>query len=224
MAQSVSCRLRPTTGTWTQISVTTPTTTAAVATAILNEGIGHMLLLPDGSIMAQGGSDSPTPDWFKLTPDPTGNYANGTWTQLASMSAGRLFFGSVVMQDGRVMVLGGEYLARPHQAEDPTGEIYDPATNTWTPTAPFPVPLFDPSIQSQNPPAAQRFGDSSLELMSDGTVLAASTTDPLVLPGSLFGTTHSPSFRYDPVSNTWTQDATPLNSDSANEEGWIKLP
>jgi hypothetical protein len=209
-------------GTWTQINVTTPTTNPLVAAAILNEGIGHMLLLPDGSVMAQGGSDQPTADWFKLTPDATGNYANGTWTQLASMNTGRLFYGSVVMQDGRVMVLGGEFSF--NQSEDPTGEIYDPATNTWTPTAPFPVPLFDPSIQSQNPPVAQRFGDSTLELMSDGTVLAASTTVPLVLPGSLFGTTHSPSFRYDPVANLWTQDATPLNSDSANEEGWTKLP
>ncbi len=212
----------PTTGTWTQINVTTPTTDPTVAATILSEGIGHMLMLPDGSVMAQGGSDFPTADWFRLTPDVTGNYANGTWTQLASMNIGRLFFGSVVMQDGRVLVLGGEFSF--NQSEDPTGEIYDPATNTWTLTAPFPVPLFDPSILSQNPPVAQRFGDSSLELMSDGTVLAASTTDPLVLPGSKFGTTQSPSFRYDPVSDTWTQDATPLNSDSANEEGWTKLP
>ncbi|HEV2970162.1 MAG TPA: hypothetical protein VGY55_09240, partial [Pirellulales bacterium] len=99
----------PAVGTWTQINVTTPTTNPLVAAAILNEGIGHMLLLPDGSVMAQGGSDQPTADWFKLTPDATGNYANGTWTQLASMNTGRLFYGSVVMQDGRVMVLGGEF-------------------------------------------------------------------------------------------------------------------
>ena len=81
------------------------------------------------------------------------------------------------------MILGGEDST--NQPEDPTGEIYDPATNTWTFTAPFPVPVFDPSIQSQNPPVAERFGDSSLELLSDGTILAASTTDPLVLPGTL---------------------------------------
>ncbi len=213
----------PALGTWTSITVATPTTAPAVAALINSEGIGHMLLLPDGSVMAQGGSDQPTSDWFRLTPDATGNYANGTWTQLASSNIGRLFYGSVVMQDGRVMVLGGEF-TDVGGSEDPTGEIYDPATNTWTPTAPFPVPVFDPSIQSQNPPPAQRFGDSTLQLMSDGTVLAASTTDPLVLPGSLFGTTQSPSFRYDPVADLWTQDAIPLNSDSANEEGWTKLP
>ena len=211
----------PALGTWTLINVATPTTNPLVAATINAEGIGHMLLLPNGSVMAQGGSDRPTPDWFRLTPDATGNYANGTWTQLASMSNGRLFYGSVVMQDGRVMVLGGEYTS--FGSEDPTGEIYDPATNTWTPTAPFPVPLFDPTIQSQNPPPAQRFGDSTLQLMSDGTVLAASTTVPFVLPGSVFGTTESPAFRYDPIANVWTQDAIPLNGDSANEEGWTKL-
>ena len=59
------------------------------------------------------------------------------------MSTGCLFFGSVVMQDGRVMVLGGEFTF--FGSEDPTGEIYDPATDTWTATVPFPVPLFDPA-------------------------------------------------------------------------------
>ena len=56
----------PALGTWTSVAVATPTTDPAVAALINSEGIGHMLLLPDGSIMAQGGSDFPTNDWFRL--------------------------------------------------------------------------------------------------------------------------------------------------------------
>ncbi|HEV2970837.1 MAG TPA: hypothetical protein VGY55_12775, partial [Pirellulales bacterium] len=206
----------PTLGTWTAV---TPSPFFPPPPADIGPvGLGTMLQLPDGSIMVNSGLDQALPFWFKLTPDATGNYANGTWTRLADMDIGRLFFGSVVLQDGRVMVLGGEYTGPPTaQTETPTGAIYDPATDTWTPITSFPQPLFNPNIQSQNPPPAQEFGDGQLELMNDGTVLAG-------FLGYVYGTTHSPTFRYDPVANLWTQDATLLNSDKANEESWVKLP
>ena len=35
--------------------------------------------LTDGTVLAQGYGDS---DWWKLTPDNTGSYVNGTWTQV----------------------------------------------------------------------------------------------------------------------------------------------
>src|SRR5262249_59621250 len=49
--------------------------------------IGTMMLLSDGTVMAQGGGQVNT--WFKLTPDAGGSYANGTWSRLASMTATR---------------------------------------------------------------------------------------------------------------------------------------
>jgi hypothetical protein len=63
-----------------------------------------MLLLTDGSVMVHSGWDYQT--WTKLTPDSTGSYVNGTWSTLASMSIPRRNFGSVMLTDGRVMVLG----------------------------------------------------------------------------------------------------------------------
>src|SRR5262249_42718011 len=72
-------------------------------------GIGTMLLLTDGTVMADGGSNGTSQDWYRLTPDVNGDYAKGTWSPLASMSTQRLFFGSVVLKDGRVLVYGGEY-------------------------------------------------------------------------------------------------------------------
>src|SRR5574337_633558 len=69
-------------------------------------GVGTMLLLTDGTVMAQ---NSFTPHWWRLRPDITGSYVNGTWSQLADGPNGPLYFASAVLRDGRVFVAGGEY-------------------------------------------------------------------------------------------------------------------
>src|SRR5262249_45766199 len=48
-------------------------------------GIGTMLLLTDGTIMVTGGFNQNSQDWYRLTPDTGGDYAKGTWSQLAPM-------------------------------------------------------------------------------------------------------------------------------------------
>src|ERR1017187_5883311 len=48
-------------------------------------GPGGQLLLTDGTVIVQ---DVGCQDWWKLTPDEFGSYANGTCTQLASLPAG----------------------------------------------------------------------------------------------------------------------------------------
>lgn len=90
-----------------------------------------MMLLTDGTVFAQSGDDGQ--HWFQLTPDAHGSYVNGTWTILAPMSFTRLYFASNVLQDGRVWVLGGEY-SGPYfdPTWAPSGEIYDPITNSWS--------------------------------------------------------------------------------------------
>ena len=64
--------------------------------------------LTDGTVMCQGDSLN---DWYKLTPDNTGSYINGTWTQVASLQPGYVpdDFASAVLADGRVVITGGEY-------------------------------------------------------------------------------------------------------------------
>ena len=99
------------TGTWT------PLTNAAPV-------FGNALLLTDGSVMVQQLQGSA---WYRLTPDASGSYVNGTWSQLASMHDTRLYFASVVLKDGRVLVGGGEY-----GSGGSSVEIYDPVQNTWT--------------------------------------------------------------------------------------------
>ena len=65
------------------------------------------LVLTDGTIMMHQYNSG---KWWRLTPDITGNYVNGTWTALASMQSGYapLYFASAVLADGNVLVEGGE--------------------------------------------------------------------------------------------------------------------
>src|SRR5262245_44296344 len=161
-----------------------------------------MMLLTDGTIMVQdNGFDSTKYNqWFRLTPDASGNYANGTWSQLASMSTQRLYFASNVLPSGKVFVLGGEF-SGPSLGENitNTGEIYDPVTNTWSPTAPYPE-RFGPF-----------FGDDPSMLLPNGNIMA----------GDIF--TNQPMI-YNPGTNSWSPAGVKNFPDRSDEEGWVKLP
>jgi hypothetical protein len=97
----------------------------------------NLMLLSDGTVMAQSGDDGW--HWFKLTPDAHGSYIHGTWTTTAPMSFPRIYFSTNVLQDGRLWLLGGEYTGPYFDANiAPSGEIYDPVKDTWSPIAPYP--------------------------------------------------------------------------------------
>jgi len=72
--------------------------------------LGAALQLRDGRIIVheeQGGNST---NWWVLTPDASGSYANGTWSSGGSMPYSPWFFGSQVLLDGHTMVVeGGEY-------------------------------------------------------------------------------------------------------------------
>src|SRR5262249_32353522 len=97
-------------------------------------GVGMSFLLTDGSVLFQGNAES---TWYKLTPDISGSYLNGTWKQVATLPAGYVpdAFASAVLADGRVIVEGGEYNNGAFTLTN-KGAIYDPKANTWTPVAP----------------------------------------------------------------------------------------
>ena len=124
------------TATWTKLTNLAP------------GGGGVMLLLTDGTVMVQQGR---TRNWMRLTPDARGSYINGAWTldPIAPMSIRRLYFASHVLPDGRVWLLGGEYTGPGLVANwSSTGEIYDPETNTWAPTSPYPNTPNCPIVRS----------------------------------------------------------------------------
>lgn len=157
-------------------------------------GTGTPLQLTDGTIMVQAGDAQ---GWTKLMPDSTGSYANGTWSNLAAMSIPRLYFGSNVMTNGKVFVLGGEYSgAGLSQNITNTGEIYDPVQNKWTATPNFPRP---------------EFGDDPTILLSNGKILC----------GYIFD---GRSYLYNPATNSFSQTGTKLRGDRSDEETWVILP
>ncbi|HEY2414903.1 MAG TPA: autotransporter-associated beta strand repeat-containing protein [Pirellulaceae bacterium] len=164
-------------------------------TSLAPASLGHMMLLSNGTVMVQGSGISKT--WYQLAPDINGNYANGTWSALASMGTERKDYASNVLPSGKVLIVGGEY-SGPSGVKNVinTGEIYDPVTNSWSPIANFP----------QN-----AFGDDPTEILPDGRVLA----------GYIFG---PQTYIYNPATNSWTQAGTKLRNDRSDEESWMKLP
>jgi len=151
------------------------------------------LLLTDGTVMAHEYGNN---NWWRLTPDNTGSYLNGTWSQLASMSSdyGQLYFASAVLADGRVIVEGGEYNFL-QLVETNKGAIYDPVANTWT---------------TVNPPTGwSSIGDSPCIVLDDGTFMMGQNASKKQV---LFNAT----------TLTWTAIGTG-KADNYSEEGFCKL-
>jgi hypothetical protein len=151
-----------------------------------------MLLLTDGTVMCQ---NSDTNQWWKLTPDNTGSYVNGTWSALANGPNSPLYFASAVLRDGRIFVAGGEYNAGV-STDLLAAEIYNPVTNAWT------------SITT--PAGWTNIGDAPSCVFPDGRIMI----------GYIMG---GQCAIYDPVANTWTAAANKLNG-SSSEETWTLLP
>ncbi len=152
-----------------------------------------MELLSDGTVMVSDNNQG----WARLTPNSSGSYTSGTWSQLASMSTIRFYDATDVLPDGRVFVLGGEFSGASNTtlAWTNTGEIYNPVTNVWSAITPFPETTF---------------GGPTM-VLSDGTVLAGSINGPNT-------------YIYNPTTNTWSNGPTKLFNDSSKFETWTKLP
>ena len=167
--------------------------------------------MTDGTVLCMAADASYTgstgfsdPSVWKLTPDNTGSYANGTWSQVASMNHSRLYFGSSVLADGRLIVSGGEYAdgssLRNTNQEVWTNEseIYDPVANTWTVI---------------NPPTGWgNVGDAPGMVLPNGTFIM----------GSDFATNTA---IFNPTSNSWSAGPNIPGADqTSDEEAWALLP
>ena len=168
------------------------------------------MLLTDGGVMCQSASNVSA--WYKLTPDPYGNYANGTWSSLASIPSpyAPYAFASAVLADGRVVVVGGEYteVICPSGASPPCfafdltnlGAIYDPQSNTWTMLPPPQSPHF------------QCIGDAPSTVLADGRLIIGSKL-------------YQDLAALDPRTLTWSLISATGKTDTMNsEEGWTLLP
>ena len=100
---------------------------------------GAMFLLTDGTVMVQdmGFTAVGSSNWWRLTPDASGSYVDGSWSEAASMPDGYAphAYAAAVLPDGRLVVAGGEYDGGVEIYSN-RGAIYDPVANTWTMIAP----------------------------------------------------------------------------------------
>ncbi len=165
-------------------------------------GAANPILLTDGTVLLQ---DAGCQDWWKLTPDSSGSYVNGTWSQMASLPAGYspLYHSSAVLPDGRVIIEGGEYnFFTPVWTN--LGAIYDPVANTWTSVAP---PSF---LGGCCGISNQTIGDAQGVVLANGTFMQADCcTDQAALLNA--------------SDLTWTPTGTG-KFDPNDEEGWTLLP
>jgi hypothetical protein len=161
---------------------------------------GNPLLLTDGTVIVHR---TDTPDWYKLTPDSSGSYVNGTWSQIASMppTYGPKFFASAVLPDGRVIAEGGEYNLGP-EAFTSMGAIYDPTGpggGAWTSVAP--------------PAGWTQIGDGQSSVLANGTFMLSSCCDDNPFRAALLN----------PTNLAWTATGT-NKADRYDEEGWTLIP
>lgn len=156
------------------------------------------MVLTDGSVMLQ---EVTSDQWWRLRPDASGNYLNGTYekTPLAPNGYAPTYPCRAILPDGRMLVEGGEYMGtNPVPVETNQGAVYDPVADSWTSVTP--------------PPGATNIGDRPCTVMPNGKLLLASRSG-------------STMYELDPASMTWTV-LTPTGklNNSNTEENWTLLP
>ena len=185
---------------------------------------GSVFLLTNGTVLTQDANYANAIDWWKLTPDNTGSYVNGTWSQVASppacpngnpgASADTMYsphyYASAVLADGRLVIIGGEYdYNYDYVKHDGSGEvwsdqgaIYDPVANSWT-------CITAPSTWTE-------IGDAESVVLPDGTFMVANPFNNQV---ATLNTSANP-----PTFNSPFTPAGKSGDQSNDEEGWELLP
>jgi hypothetical protein len=177
-----------TAGTWT------PTKNAPAS------AVAHALLLNDGSVLVNSMFfENHSDPWYRLVPDKTGSYINGTWSNAGSLPSGYnpLYFASSLLPSGQVVVEGGEY-NNGSAVWTTLGALYNPNSKTWT------------SLTA--PSGWTTVGDAQSIILPNGHMMMANccTTQEAIL--TLTGSTA-----------TWATTGTGKFDDN-DEEGWTMLP
>jgi hypothetical protein len=173
---------------------------------------GTAFLLTDGTVMMQEfksffSATWATRRWWKLTPDSSGSYQNGSWSQLADSNLARTYFASAVLADGRVVVCGAEYSDASGTIKNDWNnscEIYDPVANTWTSFA-------SPAKPGSVPSVWEEIGDAPCTLLPNGTLLIGSLDSANVA-------------KLDPSTLTWTAMTPRHGVGTSDEDSWVLMP
>jgi Bacterial Ig-like domain (group 3) len=184
-------------------------------------GPSTCLLLTDGTVMCQATEGGKS--WLRLTPDNTGNYENGAWTNLTDAPQGTdnsvistkpsvtstcatcqyapTYYASAVLPDGRVVFIGGEYNTNGNTWTN-IGFLFDPTANngagSW-------------SAQLTEPFGTGNIGDSQSAILKNGTMLIANINSGNVAS-------------FNPSTLTFTALNPTGKLDNNDEEHWTILP
>jgi hypothetical protein len=179
-------------GTWTTVATNAP------------QGIGMMLLLSDGTVMCSSSTnDNTTGTWSRLTPDQYGSYVNGSWSQLANATYGRVYYTSDVLTNGQVFVAGGEYGSGKFHIQ-----IYDPVANSWSELYP-PTSYYNTNL-------GDYFADTiSAEIPNGNVLMAPNLQNTAYAQAALL---------YNRAANFWTNTSVfAQGNPSMGECSWVKL-
>ncbi len=156
--------------------------------------VGTTLLLTDGTLLAQ---DISSTSWWRLRPLVTGDYAGGTWTEIAPARQRRLYFASAVLSDGRLFIAGGKFSGSPNTPSNLcSAEIYDPLADAWS--------------DLPTPDGWEVIGDAPCCVLPDGNVLIGNiATGECAI--------------FDPTQNSWRLTGRKGNRE-ARGETWTLLP
>jgi hypothetical protein len=156
-----------------------------------SDGIGVCLLMSDGTVLAEGSSSN----WWRLTPDSSGHYINGSWSSRHSSTWGHQTGSSAVLQNGNVFVAGGE-----HGGNFASVELYYPVSDSWSVVT-----------------SSAYFGN-----IEDGNAMLLSNGQVLIEPQESSGIYANQTFTFNPANNLFTETGSPLNG--IGEATWVKLP
>lgn len=143
---------------------------------------------------------SNSPNWKILSPDANGSYINGSWSSAITMTGGHspLYYAGGVLQDGRVLVIGGEYNGGGTAVETNLCSVWNPTTGTWS---------------NFTGPGYSQIGDSMGLVLPDGTFMLghySSSNYAILNPSTMAWTTYTGS--------------TQGKADSNSEESWNMMP
>ena len=138
-------------------------------------------LLPNGKVLVAGGHN----DTNELVSAELYDPFSGTWSPTGAMETARYEHTATLLRDGKVLVTGGIVAGDAADDQMPPGELYDPASGTWTATGAM---------------ATDRYLHTAT-LLPDGKVLVAG--------GEQDGSPDGPFAElYDPINGTWTAAGT----------------
>jgi lysophospholipase L1-like esterase len=154
-----------------------------------------------GDVLVTGGENAPNESVASAELyDPS----TGTWSPTGSMAADRAGQTATLLNNGKVLVVGGNFGA------GPAAELYDPSTGSFSPTGTMPGGV-DPA-----------FGSATLLPTGEGEVLYAGGVVPAEGGDGTIQTTAAE--LYDPATNKWSPTGSLLTARSLQGAALLPSP